>query len=66
MKEETRIKLQDAYDYCNDNDQSTEFMIQYMMDTAKVSHDCVMSFLYKKSLKQTAEKIKSEEDKKNE
>jgi len=49
MKTATRNKLIDALEYCDDNDKSTEFMIAYMMDTANVSHDCVMNFLEKHS-----------------
>lgn len=51
MKQETRQKLQDAMEYCNAEDKSTEFMIQYMQDVAQVSHECVMNFLYQESIK---------------
>jgi N-acetylglucosamine kinase-like BadF-type ATPase len=51
MKEITRIKLKEAMDYCDDNDKSTIFMIQYMQDFAGVSHDCVINFLEKESKK---------------
>jgi hypothetical protein len=49
MKESTRQKLIDARKYCDRHDKSTEFMIQYMMDTAGVDMDCVMNFLQKTS-----------------
>lgn len=45
MKKETREKLKAAQQYCDDNDKSTEFMLQYMQDAAKVDLDCVMNFL---------------------
>lgn len=47
MKPETKSKLIEAINYCDDNDKSTEFMIQYVMDFANVSHDCVIRFLEK-------------------
>jgi hypothetical protein len=52
MKDTTRQKLKDAMDYCDDNDKSTIFMIQYMMDCANVDHDCVIKFLEEESEKQ--------------
>lgn len=45
MNESTKAKLQSARDYCNANDKSTEFMIQYMQDVAHVNFDCVMRYL---------------------
>ncbi len=45
MKEETRKALQEALDYCNDEDKSDAFTIQYMQDYAKVSFDTVIEFL---------------------
>jgi hypothetical protein len=45
MKLITRELLQEAQQYCEDNDKSTEFMIQYMQDVADVDLDCVMNFL---------------------
>ena len=49
MKTETKAKLEIAKQYCDDNDKSTEFMIQYMQDIAGVDFDCVMNYLRKKS-----------------
>lgn len=37
--------LRKAYDFCNENDKSTEFMLQYMQDVADVDLDSVLSFL---------------------
>jgi len=47
MKTETKNMLFEAWQYCDDNDKSTEFMIQYMQDVAKVDFDCVINFLEK-------------------
>ena len=49
MKLETKQKLLDAWRYCDIHDKSTGFMIQHMMDSAGVDHDCVMSFIEKTS-----------------
>jgi len=46
MKESTKQLLQEAQDWCDDNDKSTEFMIEFMKDSAKASHECVMKFLW--------------------
>lgn len=45
MKKETKDKLLAAQAYCDENDKSTEFMLQYMQDEAKVDLDCVINFL---------------------
>ena len=37
--------LEEAKQFCDDNDKSTEFMLQYMSDVANVSHDTVMEYL---------------------
>jgi len=42
---EKRALLVAAQEYCDEEDKSTEFMIQYMQDTAKVSLDTVLKFL---------------------
>ena len=46
MKESTKQKLKEAMDYCDSNNKSTEFMIQYMQDFAGVSFECVMNYLH--------------------
>ncbi len=43
------LLLQEAMDWCDDNDKSTEFMIQYMQDFAGATHEEVMAFLISKS-----------------
>lgn len=48
MKESTKLLLIEAQQYCDDNDKSTEFMIQYMQDFAEVYLDCVINYLYNK------------------
>ncbi len=43
------ILLQEAMDWCDDNDKSTEFMIEYMQDFADATHEEVIAFLISKS-----------------
>jgi len=45
MKEETEKMLAEAKAYCDDNDKSTEFMLEYMQNFANVSLDCVFDYL---------------------
>lgn len=45
MKKLTRQKLMEAQNYCDNNDKSTEFMLQYMQDYAGVDLDCVINFI---------------------
>jgi hypothetical protein len=47
MKTETKNKLLAAWQYCDDNDKSTEFMLEYMQDVANVDLDCVINFIQK-------------------
>jgi hypothetical protein len=42
-------RIREAIHYCNEHDESTEFMIQYIQDYAHVSFDCAMNYLYKTS-----------------
>lgn len=48
MKPATKKLLEEAQQYCDDNDKSTEFMIQYMQDFARVDFDCVINYLQKR------------------
>lgn len=41
-------KLQMVYNYCEENDKSTGFMLQYMQDMAGVGLDDVLDFLKRK------------------
>jgi len=62
MKVETKNKLLEAWQYCDVNDKSTEFMLEYMQDVANVDLDCVINFLQKTSDEQRkiyANKIKA-------
>ena len=45
-----KLMLETAQQYCDENDKSTEFMIQYMQDFAGVSFDTVISFLENKEV----------------
>ncbi len=45
IDEGTRALLEIAQGYCDDEDKSTEFMIEYMQDVAGTDFDTVMSFL---------------------
>lgn len=51
IPEEKRILLEQAQNYCDDNDKSTEFMLQYMQDYADVSFSIIMQYLKEKSLR---------------
>lgn len=44
-----QAKLEEAQKYCDEQDKSTDFMLQYMQDVAKVDLDCVISFLEQKA-----------------
>ena len=45
---EDKIKLlNEAQIYCDENDKSTEFMIEYMQDFADVDFDTVIEYLTK-------------------
>ncbi len=52
MKKSKGVLMQEAMDWCDTEDKSTEFMIQYMQDYARVNFDEVMNFLQKKATKQ--------------
>ena len=43
-KQQTELLL-DAWDYCDEEDKSTEFMLQYMSDFANVDYDAVVEWL---------------------
>lgn len=50
MKAKTKMLLEEAQKYCDENDKSTEFMLQYMQDFAGVDLDCVVNFLTQQQL----------------
>ena len=45
MQLSTKLKLAAVHNWCDAEDKSTEFMIQYMQDVCKVSHDTVINYL---------------------
>lgn len=47
MKESTKFLLKEAQEWYDKEDKSTEFMLQYMQDVAKVDLDCVLKYLEK-------------------
>ena len=47
MKKSTMDKLKQAQDICDDEDRSTEYMIEFMKHYAGVNHDCVMNYIRK-------------------
>ena len=59
MKELTKNKLLAAWQYCDDEDKSTEFMIQFMMDNANVDMDCVVNFIEKTTDEERVEWLKN-------
>ena len=62
MKVITRNRLLAAWQYCDDEDKSTEFMLQYMMDNAKVDMDCVINFIENTTNEERTEWLKNLED----
>ena len=48
-------KLFEAWSYCDDEDKSTEFMLQYMQDVADVDLDYVIAFMQKTTFEQRQE-----------
>lgn len=49
---ETKIKLLEAWHYCDENDKSTAFMLQYMQDVANVDLDYVVNFIEKTTVEE--------------
>lgn len=49
LTNEQEHKLFLAWDYCDAEDKSTEFMLQYMADTAGVDYDDVVEFIFQTS-----------------
>jgi len=60
MKAITKQKLFEAWQFCDDNDKSTEFMLQYMQDYANVDEDCVINFIEKTTDEERTQWIKSQ------
>lgn len=55
MKRETKNKLLEAWKYCDENNKSSEFMLEYMQSAAGVNLDCVLNFIMKTAAKQIRE-----------
>ncbi len=51
MQKKTEKKLIEAWNYCNENNKSMEFTIEYMCDVADVNIDCVIKFINKQKSK---------------
>lgn len=49
ITEKQKQKLHSAWDWCNKEDKSTEFMICYMQDYAECTHNQVIEFLISES-----------------
>jgi len=60
MKAITKQKLFEAWQFCDDNDKSTEFMLLYMQDFANVDEDCVINFIEKTTDEERTQWIKSQ------
>lgn len=48
MKRDKTELLESAYNYCNEYDKSTEYMIEFMQDFANASFDEVIEFVKNK------------------
>ena len=55
MKQATKDKLFEAWAYCDELDKSTEFMLQYMADSAKVEYDVATQFVVNTTEEERAE-----------
>lgn len=45
MKPQTRINIETAFELIEKEKHSLEYNIQWVMDYAKVDHDCVMKYI---------------------
>lgn len=45
MKYTTKLKLAAIQQWCDVEEKSTEFMIQFMQDACNIDHDVVMNYL---------------------
>lgn len=58
---EIKNKLLAAWQYCDENDKSTEFMLEYMQDEANVDLDYIIDFIQKTTDKDRQEYLKNKE-----
>ena len=59
MDDATKNLLFEAWAYCDEEDKSTDFMFQYMADTANVDYDDVVDFVISTSSEERAEWYKN-------
>ena len=50
INEQTKYMLEIAHQFCDDEDKSTEFMIEYMQDFANTDLDTVIEYLESKAI----------------
>lgn len=50
--------LFDAWDYCDEEDKSTEFMFQYMSDVAGVDYDAAVDFVVNTPFEERQKRLK--------
>ena len=65
MKNSTKTALYLAWQYCDDEDKSTEFMFQYMSDVANVSYDTAVDFVVENGGDTRVEWLQNNQDKFN-
>lgn len=63
MKATTETALYLAWQYCDDEDKSTEFMFQYMRDMSGMSYDKVVDFVITKGGEERIKWLKNNQDK---
>lgn len=51
MTKEQKEIILDAWIYCDEEDKSTEFMLQYMSNASKVNYDEVVEYIVSKESK---------------
>ena len=66
ISNQQREMLFEAWDYCDTNDKSTEFMFQYMADTADVEYDEAVDFVVSTSFEKRQEWYRKREEAKEE
>lgn len=49
LKGEKEVRMLQAFEYCEDKNKSTEYMIQYIQDVVEVTLDEVLEFLKKQT-----------------
>lgn len=45
MTQEQKQKILEAWDYCDEKDKSTEFMLQYMSDVSELEYEDVVDYV---------------------